>query len=413
MPRVVKPLNDREIKALKPTAKAYSKADGNGMHLLVKPDGTKLWEFIYLSPTLHKRRKTSFGTYPTTSLSIARELRQEAIDKIKLGIDIIDEKREVRESKKTQREYKDNTFENLALERLEKVKDNISETHYKRTLTAFKNDCFPYIGSKNIDEIEARDIIKVLQIMSDRGINDSARKLYYAINKTFKWAVSNAKAKRNPAGDIELDEILGKLSKNHYPTITDDKGIKALLENTRSYSGDISTKNGLLLLAYTFIRPINVRMALWKEINLNNKQWVIPAKKMKTKQELIVPLSDGAIAILEEMQEYSFDMTIDKDKNYVFPSTKSKTTPFSDGALLGAIRRMGYTTDEFTPHGFRAMFSTIAHEKSKFKYDAIEIQLAHKVGNSVSQAYNRAEYLDERVQLMQWWSDYLQGICDA
>ncbi len=158
------------------------------------------------------------------------------------------------------------------------------------------------------------------------------------------------------------------------------------------------------MLAYTFVRPANIRLALWSEIDFKNRQWVIPAKKMKTKDEFIVPLSDTLITLLQEVQQYS------SGSPYLFPSTKSKTTPLSDGALLGAIRRMGYTKEEFTPHGFRALFSTIAHEKSPFKYDVIETQLAHSVGNSVSQAYNRAKYLDERVELMQWWSDYLDDV---
>ena len=401
MPRRVVPLTDKEVKSLQPNEKAYTKADGNGMHILIKPDGTKLWEFVYTSPTHHKRRKTSLGSYPSTSLKVAREIRQQYQDKIKLGIDVIDEKKVKKEAAKTKKTKKKNTFENLARERLIKVQDSISETHYKRTLTAFENDCFKHIGDKHIDDVVASDIIELLQRMADRGVNDSARKLYYAISKTFKWAVANAKAKRNPAADLELEEILGKPSKKHYPTITDDQGIKALINNIKNYQGDISTRNALLLLAYTFVRPINIRLAKWKEINLNDKQWVIPAKKMKTKDEFIVPLSDGAIDILEEMQQYSGDGL------YIFPSTKSKATPLSDGALLGAIRRMGYTTEEFTPHGFRAMFSTIAHEKSKFKYDVIETQLAHSIGNSVSQSYNRAKYLDDRVELMQWWSSYL------
>ncbi|MDQ7068747.1 MAG: site-specific integrase [Sulfurimonas sp.] len=158
------------------------------------------------------------------------------------------------------------------------------------------------------------------------------------------------------------------------------------------------------MLAYTFVRPVNIRLALWSEINLKAKQWVIPSKKMKTRDEFIIPLTDTLIKLLKEIKLYA------GDSPYLFPSTKSKTTPLSDGALLGAIRRMGYTKEEFTPHGFRAMFSTITHEKSPFKYDVIETQLAHNIGNSVSQAYNRAKYLDERVQLMQWWSDYIDEV---
>ena len=404
MPRIVTKLNAMQVKALKPKEKAYTKADGNGLQLLIKPNGTKLWEFIYTSPTLLKRRKTSFGTYPKISLANARDERDENIIKIRKGIDPLEEKQALKQTKEEAKAKAENTFKKIALERLEKQKDTFSEAHYKRTINAFKNDCFKYIGDKNIDEVTAKDLIKILQIMNDRGVKDSARKLFYAISKTFKWAVANAKAERNPAADILLEEILGKKTKQHYPTITDDTGIQNLLTSIKEYQGEISTKYALLMLSYTFVRPSNVRLALWSEIDLNAKQWIIPAKKMKTKDEFIIPLSDTLIELLKEIKLYS------EDSPYLFPSTKSKTTPLSNGAFLGAIRRMGYTIEEFTPHGFRAMFSTIAHEKSPFKYDVIETQLAHSVGNAVSQAYNRAKYLNERVELMEWWSNYLDEV---
>jgi integrase len=402
MARTTTPLTDTQIKTTKYSDKDYKLGDGGGLYLLVTKRKTKLWRLKYRLNG--KEKLLALGAYPAITLSRARELREKYKQDIANGIDPNEIKKEKKAQLKDDELKSLNTFENIAIERLEKQKDTYSESHYKRTLTAFKNDCFQYIGHKYIDDIVAKDIINILQVMTDRGVNDSARKLYYAISKTFKWAVANGKAERNPAADILLEEILGKVSKQHYPTITDNEGIKNLLLSIHEYKGEISTKNALLFLAYTFVRPINARLALWEEVNINTKQWVIPAKKMKTRDEFIIPLSDTLIELLKEVQKYS------GDSPYLFPSTKSKTTPLSDGAFLGAIRRMGYSKEEFTPHGFRAMFSTIAHEKSPFKYDVIETQLAHSVGNSVSQAYNRAKYLDERVKLMQWWSDYLDEV---
>lgn len=402
MARKAIPLTDTEISKAKPREKEYKLFDGGGMYLSISPKGGKWWRLKYLFEK--KEHRISLGTYPSTPLKEARKKRDELKEKIALGINPSEEKQEKKLSLKIEREKQINTFEKIALERLEKQKDTISESHYKRTLNALKNDCFQYIGHKPIDEVTAKDIISLLQVMNDRGVNESARKLFYSISKTFKWAVANGKAERNPAGDILLEEILGKAVKQHYPTITDDKGIKNLLISIKEYQGETSTRNALLMLSYTFVRPVNIRLALWSEIDFKSKQWVIPAKKMKTKDEFIIPLSPTLIKLLEEVRLYS------GDSPYLFPSTKSKTTPLSDGAFIGAIRRMGYTKEEFTPHGFRAMFSTIAHEKSPFKYDVIETQLAHSVGNSVSQAYNRAKYLDERVELMQWWSDYLDEV---
>ena len=402
MARKITPLTATQIKQAKPKDKDYKLSDGGGLYLLVTKSGGKHWKLKYKFDG--KEKKLSLGAYPDITLLKAREQREDNKQLIANGTNPNELKKEKKEIQKQEAIKNLNTFKNIALERLEKQKDTFSEAHYKRTINAFKNDCFECIGNKNIDEVTAKDIINIMQIMNKRGVNDSARKLFYAVSKTFKWAVANAKAERNPCADVLLEEILGKKTKQHYPTITDDTGIKNLLISIKEYKGELSTKYALLMLAYTFVRPSNARLALWEEIDLNAKQWVIPAKKMKTKDEFIIPLSDTIITLLQEVQQYS------SESPYLFPSTKSKTTPLSDGALLGAIRRMGYTKEEFTPHGFRAMFSTIAHEKSPFRYDVIETQLAHSVGNSVSQAYNRAKYLDERVELMQWWSNYLDEV---
>lgn len=400
MARATTSLTATQIKQAKPQDKDYKLFDGGGLFLLITKNGSKLWRLKYSFDG--KEKSISLGKYPNVTLNKARELREKYKTDISNGINPSDKKKKIKETKILKDIQQTNTFKKIALERLEK--EDISQAHYKRTINAFKNDCFKYIGDKYIDDVTAQDLIKILQIMNDRGVKDSARKLFYAISKTFKWAVANNKAKRNPASDISLIDILGKKSKQHYPTITDKQGIKNLLISIKEYKGELSTKYALLILAYTFVRPSNVRLALWSEIDLETRRWLIPAKKMKTRDDFIVPLSDTVIELLKEIKVYS------DTSPYLFPSTKSKTTPLSDGALLGAIRRMGYSKNEFTPHGFRAMFSTIAHENSPFSYDVIETQLAHSVGNSVSQAYNRAKYLNDRTKLMQWWSNYLDEV---
>jgi len=402
MARVVIPLTDTKIKTAKAKDKDYKLTDGNGLYLLVTKAGGKHWKLKYRFNG--KEQKLSIGSYPEISLSQARELREKYKSDIANGINPSDIKKEHKLTIEKENTKDKNTFKAIALQRLESIKDDISEPHYKGTLRGFVNDTFPYIGTKDINEITAKDIIYILQTMMQRDVRNSTQKVYQQIGKTFKYAVAHGLAERNPAADIEIGEIIGKTNEKHYPTITDDAGIKNLLISINNYGGELSTKYALQFLAYTFVRPSNVRLALWSEIDLKNKQWVIPAKKMKTKDEFIVPLTDTVIELLHDIKINS------GDSPYLFPSTKSKTTPLSDGALLGAIRRMGYSTEEFTPHGFRAMFSTLAHEKSGFKYDVIETQLAHSVGNSVSQAYNRAKYLDERVKLMLWWSEYLDRI---
>jgi integrase len=402
MARVITALSDTKIKTSKTKDKDYKLADGGGLYLLVTKAGGKHWKLKYRFDG--KEKKLSLGAYPSISLSKARELREIHKTAIANGINPGDTKKEKKAIKEKEDNKHLNTFQSIALQRLEKIKDDISEPHYKGTMRGFVNDTFPYIGEKDIDEITAKDIIVLLRKMMERDVRNSTQKVYQQIGKTYKWAVANGLAERNPAADIDISELIGKTNEQHYPTITDNNGIKNLFSSIKEYGGEISTKYALLFLGYTFVRPTNARLALWDEIDLKAKQWCIPAKKMKTKDDFIVPLASPLIELLNEIKQYA------GDSPYLFPSTKSKNTPLSDGALLGAVRRMGYTTKEFTPHGFRAMFSTLAHEKSGFKYDVIETQLAHKVGGKVSQAYNRAKYLDERVELMQWWSNYLNQL---
>jgi len=415
MAKAITALSDKAIKSAKSKDKDYKLQDGKGLFLLIAKSGGKRWRLRYKFEG--KEKLLALGLYPEISLAIARKMREDYREQIAQGIDPSQERKKTKEMQK-QKDVDDKSstlfsFKVLATalldERLDKK--DIGEAHYKRTITAFKNDVFPFIGDKHIKDVSTNDIKTIVTTIAKRGATESSRKAYYAISKTFRTLVTRDNPDNpdtnysitNPPATLDLEDLVGKLTKVHYPTITDDKGIKALLLNIDNYSGDISTRLALKMLPYVFVRPFNIRHAEWVEIDYKNKQWNIPASKMKTKNDLIVPLTDTVIKILKEIEPYS------GDGKYIFPSLKSKTTPMSDGTLLGAIRRLGYSTNEFTPHGFRAMFSTIANEKQQ-KYEAIETQLAHSVGSKVSQAYNRAKYLPERVELMQWWSDYLDEI---
>ena len=394
MARITKPLTDTEIKNIKYIDKRIKLSDGGGLCLIVTQT-SKRWQFDYAFKS--KRNSLSLGVYPAVSLRDARDKRDEYKKLLTAG-----KNPSVIKAKKINPKVND-TFEAIAKERLTKLKHTISDVHYKRVINSFTNDCFPIIGTMSINDITAKHILAVLHKIADRGAMESGRKLFYAINQTFKWAVANYKADRNPAADILLEQILGKNTRQHYPTITDDEGIKNLLLSIDEYKGAYSTKVALKLLAYTFVRPYNIRHAEWNEIDFETCKWNIPASKMKTKEDLIVPLTSTTIVMLEDIKNYT------GNEKYIFTG-KNRNEPMSDNTLLGAIRRLGYTKEEFTPHGFRAMFSTIAHEKSNFKHEVIETQLAHSIGNSVSQAYNRAKYLDDRVELMQWWSDYIDNL---
>jgi integrase len=409
------PLTDTKIKSAKPKDKKYKLADGGGLYVEVAKSGSKLWRLKYQFNG--KEKLLSLGAYPSITLKRARELREENKTLIAEGInpsELKKEKKEQAKAKEIQKEQdKKFTFENLAndllLERLES--GEISQVHHKRMYNSFINDVYPFIGDKPIKKVTTHDIKAIISNVANRGANESARKLYYAISKTFKTLVTRDNPYNpetnyqitNPPADISLDDLIGKKAKRNYPTITDDKGIRELLLAIDTYGGNFTTKQALRMLPYVFVRPFNIRHAEWSEINFKQKQWIIPGKKMKTKRELIIPLTDTVIEILKETKPFT------GTGKYIFPSLKGDQA-MSDNTLTSALRRLDYTKEQFVPHGFRAMFSTVAHEKSKFSHEAIETQLAHSVGSSVSQAYNRAIYLDERVQLMQWWSDYLDNL---
>ncbi len=426
--------------------KPYRLFDGRGLYLEVRPNGGKWWRLKYRYEG--KEKLVSLGTYPDVSLEDAREERakkrkmlqsdtivdpikedrtpltlEEAIDKFSTPEDellALELKLYIKRFRE-QTEHKTNglTFKQLTewyvdkknKERRKAETDtrikSISETHINRMLKGWKKDVYPLIGEMSANTVETDHIKEILSKMSDRGVSESARKVYSSINTVYKIGISNSHRthiKSNPCSDIVLEDLLGVKSSAHYPIITKAKDLKALLLNIDNYSGSYSIKMGLKLLSFTFVRPQNIRFARWENINIKDKLWTIPGSQMKNKHELLVPLAPNVIKLLEELYLFS------GDGDLLFPGLRGKNSPLSDASLVNALRRMGYTKDELVAHSFRGIFSTIAHEKSKFDHHVIEKQLAHSIGNKVSQAYNRSEYLDDRVKLMKWWDKYLTGI---
>lgn len=416
MARQTTPLTVKEINAAKPKDKEYKLFDGGGLYLSITPKGQKWWRMKYRFDG--KEKRISLGVYPDVPLADkfltdengkdikvfgARSKRELIKAKIAEGIDPGLERKEQKEEVKAEEVKASNTFEVVARAYLNK-RNELNEDYMIRLERAFKNDVFKFIGKKPITEIMPKDIIEIVKRVQDRGAVESAHRLFTQISKVFKYAVSNQMVDRNPCSEMEKKEILKSHTRRHYPTITNATEIKNLLLSIDEYTGDYAVKMALRLAPYIFVRPSNLRFAQWQEIDFEKKIWVIPADKMKTKKEHIIPLTDTTLAIFQEMYKYS------ADAKYIFHSLRSTSSPMSDATLNNALRRMGYSKEEIVVHGFRAMFSTITHEKSDFDHQVIETQLAHSVGSKVSQAYNRAMYLDERKELMQWWSYYLDGI---
>ena len=388
-------LTNTQLKTLKGKDKLYRVTDYDGLSIEVPIKGKLRWRFRYRFD--NKAIQKSFGTYPEVSLKNARTLRDDARVLIAKDIDPFP-------AKVVEEKVEEKTFKEWSEYYLEKVSDDVTETHLTRVLKGFKADVYPYIGKMPMNVIKAKNIIQVVNVMAERGAKESAKKVFSSISRCFQVCMANFPddIERNPCKDIALRDLLGKRKETHYPIITDSKELGILLNAISEYQGHTSTRFALLMIAHTFVRPHNIRHAKWEQMNFDTAQWIIPAKEMKTRKELIIPLSTQVVSILREVQ------SISNPDSYVFPSPKSKTTPLSDAALVGALRRLGYTKEQIVAHSFRGIFSTLTHEIAQFDHAVIETQLAHSVGSSVSQAYNRALYLKERIEMMQWYSDLLE-----
>jgi integrase len=350
-----------------------------------------------------KEKVLSLGKYPEVSLADVRKKREDIKAKVASGIDTAANKKAKKKELASEILKNKNTFEHVSTAYLEK-RNELNEAYKIRLERSFKNDVFKFIGNDPIEDIKPKQIIDIVKRVEERGAVESAHRLFTQISKVFKYAVSNQIVERNPCSEMDKGEILKSHTRKNYPTITDPKEIKLLLKAIDEFTGHYTTKMALKLAPYVFVRPFNLRHAEWNEIDLDARLWRIPAEKMKTKKEQIVPLTDTTVSIFQEMKVFS------GNAKYIFHSLRSVVSPMSDATLNNALRRMGYSKDEMVTHSFRAMFSTIAHEKSDFKHEVIETQLAHTVGTDVSRAYNRALYLAERKELMYWWSDYLDGV---
>ena len=406
MARVTTPLSDKSIKSFKAEAKDYKKFDGGGLFLLVTKNGGKRWRLKYQFEG--KEKIFALGTYPSISLANARSMREELKAKIANGINPADERKKKKQQLKKEAEKIKNTFENVAIESLAK-RNTLSEDYKKRLENSFKLDTYPFIGQIPIEDITKKDIMTILERVEERGAIESAHRLLTQINRVFKFAYLKDYIQVNPCDKIDRKEELQSHTSTKYATLTDEKQIQSLLKLTEEYTGDFTTRMALTLAPYVALRPSNIREAEWSEIDFENRQWIIPSSKMKIKGQgdFIVPLTDRTIEIFQEVQVFS------GDKKYIFHSYRNQNAPMSDNTLNQGLKRMGFTNKEIVPHGFRAMFSTIANDNLSshgIHPKVIDIQLAHSAKSKIEASYNRADYLEDRIKLMQWWSDYLDAI---
>jgi integrase len=294
------------------------------------------------------------------------------------------------------------SFEAIAREWFEKFSANWAPTHSSKVIRRLEMDVFPWLGSRRARDIAPPELLTCLRRVESRGALDTAQRVLQNCGQIFRYAVATGRAERDPAADLR--GALPPPNGDHFASITEPTNIGALLRSIEGYEGTFIARCALRLAPLVFVRSGELRKSEWSEFDLDGAEWRIPGERMKARVLHIVPLSRQAVAILRELHAST------GDGKYLFPSVRSAARPMSDNTLNAALRRLGYTTDDMTAHGFRSMASTLLNEQGCWNRDAIERQLAHGERDEVRAAYNYAEYLPERRKMMQAWADYLDGL---
>lgn len=390
------PLNDITIRNSKPTERPQKLSDSGGLYLLVHPNGSKYWRLKYR--ILGKEKVLALGVYPQVTLSDARSKREDAKKLLANGKD----PSQIKQAQKVEAKLEAaNTFEAVAREWLGKKATKQVDKTRNRNLRILELNIFKNIGSTPINQVTPKALLSALHKMEQRGIVDSAHRALQICGEVFRYAIATERAQADLS--LVLKGALTPVKEKHHASISDSKGVADLLRTIHMYEGSFLTQQALKLAPLVFVRPGELRHAEWSEIDLDAREWRIAANKMKMKAVHIVPLSTQAVNVLKEVQ------LINGGGKYVFPGLRSTERPMSENTVNAALRRLGYEKEEMTGHGFRSMASTILHEQG-WPHEAIERQLAHAERNKVSAAYNYAEHLPKRREMMQAWADYLDAL---
>lgn len=394
-------LSDSKVKAAKvPQGKKLAKlTDGGGLYLLVKPSG-KYWRMDYRFGD--KRRTLAIGVYPQVRLKEARDKREIARKLLEQNIDPSQSKQA--NKRKAIAESRAATFEGVAREWMAKKSTQWVKTTILNTQAKLDRHLFPWIGSLPIADIEAPNVLAVIQRVEKRGTIETAHRLKLICSQVFRYGIATGRIKYDPT--VGLHGALIPLTVKHRATITEPKKVGELMRAIEAFEGTLVVQCALKITPYVFLRPGELRHAEWSEIDFDAAEWRIPAEKMKMRAVHIVPLSEQVLEILEELQPLT------GRGKHVFPSIRNPSRPMSENTVNATLRRLGYASDEICAHGFRAMASTLLHEQG-WNSDVIERQLAHKEGNAIKGAYNHARHLPERKEMMQAWANYLDALRDG
>lgn len=387
------PLSDLAVRQAKPKDKPYQLSDGGALFLEVTIAGGKRW--LFRCRFEGKQVKFTLGAYPVVSLAEAREKALEAHRQLEEGKNPSIAKRE---AKAAQAIEATNSFELVAREWHTKELPRWTPKHAEKVLNSLEADAFPHLGHLPVTEIKAPIVLDVLRKIEARGVSETAGRVRQRISAVMRYAIQTGRASYNPATD--LLGVIRATKVQHRPALQRNE-LPDFYRRLAAEPLRRATKIAFKLLALTFVRPGELRGALWEEFDLERAEWRIPAERMKMRSPHIVPLSRQALALLVELKPLA------GSSPFLFHATTNINRPMSENTLSYAVGRMGYSGTA-TPHGFRALASTVLNEEG-FDPDIIERQLAHAERNKVRAAYHRAEYLDDRRKMMQWWADFLGG----
>jgi integrase len=393
-------LTDVAIRSAKPLEKPYKMGDAGGLFLLVQPSGGKLWRLKYRLDG--REKKLAIGPYPEISLAEARRRRDDARTLIITGKD---PSREKQRDKVQSRIKAESTFAALSKEYCAKRQRDgdgawaATTTKRSEYLLSLLDNA---IGRVAIAEIKPIDVLAAVRKIEGKGKLESARRTLQLASAVFRYAVATGRLTSDPTRDLRGALTAPKVK--HYAAITDPKRVGEMLRAIDGYAGLGLTKLALQLAPHVFVRPSELRRAEWSEIDMDGALWTIPAAKMKMRKMHHVPLSRQAVAVLQDVR------SVTGPAGFVFPGMRSRSRPMSENTLNAALRRLGYTSEEMTSHGFRALASTLLNESGRWHPDAIERALAHSDKDKVRAAYHRGQHWKERVEMAQWWSDYLDQL---
>ncbi|HEL4048987.1 tyrosine-type recombinase/integrase [Klebsiella pneumoniae] len=393
MARITRPLTNNEILKAKPREKDFTLHDGDGLFLLVKTTGKKLWRFRYQRPNSGSRTNLSLGSYPALTLATARQIRDQHLTTLAQGMD----PQQQQELASEQRQIElDSIFSTVAANWFQIKSRSVTEDYAKDIWRSLDKDVFPTIGSIPVQEIKARTIVEALEPIKARGALETVRRLVQRVNEIMIYAVNTGLIDANPASGVGM--AFEKPKKQNMPTLRPEE-LPRLMRSLVMSNLSVATRCLIEWQLLTLVRPSEASGARWSEIEFEAKLWTIPAERMKAKREHIVPLSSQAIDILYIMKPIS------AHREFIFPSRNNPKHPMNRQTANAALKRIGYG-GKLVAHGLRSIASTAMNEAGH-NADVIEAALAHADKNEVRRAYNRSLYLEQREKLMQWWGNFI------